>query len=485
MKPFNPYSRIFRKTLRTLTVTPENDRHAQNSLETPEFPRDLRATPLRACLHFASIYRGPTLCHHILRFPETLPMPPQTRPRPRECWERRSSGTPLMALLSRPPAPPPVFLPLHRPPGKIPEPQFYAEPHTYEEPGRAGRGSTREIEASRIHIEKIIGSGEPQGLWVWGQHRGCLGEGHPGRGGGEPRCPDQGAGPDTWVCEAGECGVRGEGRKAPPPTPSPPSLGFTGESGEVCYGRLRVPGQRDVPVAIKALKAGYTERQRRDFLSEASIMGQFDHPNIIRLEGVVTRGRCQARAAPPCRAPPAWVRALGPSPDHPALPPPPTGSSPQLTWQGRGPRAQNPSGNPKLPGAPGAGPVCGNPSAGWGMYLGSLIGSPDPPTKSHLFPTALPRPPGNDRDRVHGEWLSRRLSEGACAPVPHPRLPAGPGEEHSGWVLGDKARPPDTLPQFLAPTDLQKRGTRYREHPKGQPITLPFSPHHVKVPLLC
>uniref|UniRef100_A0A4X1W0K4 Ephrin type-A receptor 8 n=1 Tax=Sus scrofa TaxID=9823 RepID=A0A4X1W0K4_PIG len=119
-------------------------------------------------------------------------------------------------------APPPVFLPLHRPPGKIPEPQFYAEPHTYEEPGRAGRGSTREIEASRIHIEKIIGSGE---------------------------------------------------------------------SGEVCYGRLRVPGQRDVPVAIKALKAGYTERQRRDFLSEASIMGQFDHPNIIRLEGVVTRGR--------------------------------------------------------------------------------------------------------------------------------------------------------------------------------------------------
>lgn len=69
-------------------------------------------------------------------------------------------------------------------------------------------------------------------------------------------------------------------------------LGPTGESGEVCYGRLQVPGQRDVPVAIKALKAGYTERQRQDFLSEAAIMGQFDHPNIIRLEGVVTRGKC-------------------------------------------------------------------------------------------------------------------------------------------------------------------------------------------------
>ncbi|OBS60545.1 hypothetical protein A6R68_08312 [Neotoma lepida] len=119
-------------------------------------------------------------------------------------------------------APPPVFLPLNHPPGKFPEPQFCAEPHTYEEPGRAGRSFTREIEASRIHIEKIIGSGE---------------------------------------------------------------------SGEVCYGRLQVPGQRDMPVAIKALKAGYTERQRQDFLSEAAIMGQFDHPNIIRLEGVVTRGR--------------------------------------------------------------------------------------------------------------------------------------------------------------------------------------------------
>ncbi|CAH7439633.1 Epha5 [Phodopus roborovskii] len=119
-------------------------------------------------------------------------------------------------------APPPVFLPLNHPPGKFPEPQFCAEPHTYEEPGRAGRSFTREIEASRVHIEKIIGSGE---------------------------------------------------------------------SGEVCYGRLQVPGQRDMPVAIKALKAGYTERQRQDFLSEAAIMGQFDHPNIIRLEGVVTRGR--------------------------------------------------------------------------------------------------------------------------------------------------------------------------------------------------
>ncbi|XP_075954553.1 ephrin type-B receptor 3 isoform X2 [Anarhichas minor] len=62
-----------------------------------------------------------------------------------------------------------------------------------------------------------------------------------------------------------------------------------GEFGEVCRGRLKQSGRREMVVAIKTLKAGYTERQRRDFLAEASIMGQFDHPNVIRLEGVLTR----------------------------------------------------------------------------------------------------------------------------------------------------------------------------------------------------
>lgn len=57
----------------------------------------------------------------------------------------------------------------------------------------------------------------------------------------------------------------------------------------MCSGNLRLPGKREILVAIKTLKSGYTEKQRRDFLSEASIMGQFDHPNIIHLEGVVTK----------------------------------------------------------------------------------------------------------------------------------------------------------------------------------------------------
>lgn len=59
----------------------------------------------------------------------------------------------------------------------------------------------------------------------------------------------------------------------------------------MCSGRLKTPGKREIPVAIKTLKGGYVDRQRRDFLREASIMGQFDHPNIIRLEGVVTKSK--------------------------------------------------------------------------------------------------------------------------------------------------------------------------------------------------
>ncbi|KAG9353135.1 hypothetical protein JZ751_017711 [Albula glossodonta] len=62
-----------------------------------------------------------------------------------------------------------------------------------------------------------------------------------------------------------------------------------GEFGEVYRGVLKVPGRKEVAVAIKTLKPGYTEKQRQDFLSEASIMGQFSHQNIIRLEGVVTK----------------------------------------------------------------------------------------------------------------------------------------------------------------------------------------------------
>lgn len=66
---------------------------------------------------------------------------------------------------------------------------------------------------------------------------------------------------------------------------------FPGEFGDVCRGRMRQPGKPEQDVAIKTLKTGYTTQQKLDFLGEASIMGQFDNPNVIRLEGVVTKTR--------------------------------------------------------------------------------------------------------------------------------------------------------------------------------------------------
>ncbi|KYO35608.1 hypothetical protein Y1Q_0013818 [Alligator mississippiensis] len=64
----------------------------------------------------------------------------------------------------------------------------------------------------------------------------------------------------------------------------------TGEFGEVCRGCLKLPSKRELPVAIQTLRAGCSDKQKRAFLAEASTMGQFDHSNIIRLEGVITQG---------------------------------------------------------------------------------------------------------------------------------------------------------------------------------------------------
>lgn len=66
---------------------------------------------------------------------------------------------------------------------------------------------------------------------------------------------------------------------------------MTGDFGEVCRGCLKLPSKRELPVAIKTLRAGCLDKQRRSFLSEAAILGQFDHANIIRLEGVITTGK--------------------------------------------------------------------------------------------------------------------------------------------------------------------------------------------------
>uniref|UniRef100_A0A9J2PLY1 receptor protein-tyrosine kinase n=1 Tax=Ascaris lumbricoides TaxID=6252 RepID=A0A9J2PLY1_ASCLU len=69
----------------------------------------------------------------------------------------------------------------------------------------------------------------------------------------------------------------------------------SGEFGEVCKGVLQPTprvGTFDMSqvqtVAIKTLKPGSSEKSKSDFLMEASIMGQFEHENVIRLIGVVT-----------------------------------------------------------------------------------------------------------------------------------------------------------------------------------------------------
>ena len=62
-----------------------------------------------------------------------------------------------------------------------------------------------------------------------------------------------------------------------------------GEFGDVCKGKLKNINNAWTTVAIKTLKVGSSEKNRCDFLTEASIMAQFHHENIICLEGVVTQ----------------------------------------------------------------------------------------------------------------------------------------------------------------------------------------------------
>uniref|UniRef100_A0A914DTB2 receptor protein-tyrosine kinase n=1 Tax=Acrobeloides nanus TaxID=290746 RepID=A0A914DTB2_9BILA len=66
-----------------------------------------------------------------------------------------------------------------------------------------------------------------------------------------------------------------------------------GEFGEVCCGRLTIEGLYgntvQQVVAVKTLLPGSSGKAKADFLMEASIMGQFQHDNVIQLVGVVTK----------------------------------------------------------------------------------------------------------------------------------------------------------------------------------------------------
>jgi len=63
-----------------------------------------------------------------------------------------------------------------------------------------------------------------------------------------------------------------------------------GEFADVYKGTLDTQRRKDV-VAVKVLRPGSSDKSQRDFLSEASIVAQFNHPNVVKLVGVVTRSR--------------------------------------------------------------------------------------------------------------------------------------------------------------------------------------------------
>ena len=50
-------------------------------------------------------------------------------------------------------------------------------------------------------------------------------------------------------------------------------------------------GPAGVEVAVKMLQEGTSEEDTVRFLQEAAINGQFRHPNIVQLLGVVTVGK--------------------------------------------------------------------------------------------------------------------------------------------------------------------------------------------------
>ena len=63
----------------------------------------------------------------------------------------------------------------------------------------------------------------------------------------------------------------------------------SGQFGEVSKGVWQSPmGAMDV--AVKQLRSKASEEEKVKFLQEAAINGQFRHPNVVKLMGVVTEG---------------------------------------------------------------------------------------------------------------------------------------------------------------------------------------------------
>ena len=69
------------------------------------------------------------------------------------------------------------------------------------------------------------------------------------------------------------------------------SLLGSGQFGTVHKGEwLATEGGEKIEVAVKTLKEGADKGDKVKFLQEAAIMGQFSHPNVVKLHGIVTEG---------------------------------------------------------------------------------------------------------------------------------------------------------------------------------------------------
>ena len=63
----------------------------------------------------------------------------------------------------------------------------------------------------------------------------------------------------------------------------------SGEFGNVYKALWSISGTTK-DMAVKTLKPGSSENDRVRFLQEAAIMGQFNHPYVVKLYGVITVG---------------------------------------------------------------------------------------------------------------------------------------------------------------------------------------------------
>ncbi len=63
----------------------------------------------------------------------------------------------------------------------------------------------------------------------------------------------------------------------------------SGQFGQVCKGIWSISGN-SLQLAVKTLKPDAPSGDKVKFLQEAAIMGQFLHPNVVKLYGVVTVG---------------------------------------------------------------------------------------------------------------------------------------------------------------------------------------------------